>query len=172
MEKLRKEAGPAGPGCSLSCGSCTQALRLRAPRAECPLRSCSNGRRPELRSAPRRTQRDLERPNPLVTVTLFSFGTQMLPGNLTRSLGSLPDAGRLWRGSWARRLPGGDPPAQEAGADAGPAGRPGAVVLPEIVNPRNHRGTDTDANTRGFITSSSLGPSVPDTAEQGLGPRG
>ena len=31
--------------------------------------------------------------------------------------------------------------------------------VPKIANRRNHQGADTDANTRGFITSSSLGPS-------------
>ena len=44
------------------------------------------------------------------------------------------------------------------------------TVVPKSANPRNHRGADPDANTRGFITSSSLGPSAPDAAEQG--PRG
>ena len=44
--------------------------------------------------------------------------------------------------------------------------------MPKITFLRNHQGADTDANTRGFIYSSSLGPSIPDTAEQGLGPRG
>ena len=41
-------------------------------------------------------------------------------------------------------------------------------VVPKMENPRNHQGANTDANTRGFITGSSLGP---DTGEQGLGPR-
>ena len=45
--------------------------------------------------------------------------------------------------------------------------------MPKIANPRNYQGADTDASTReGLFASSSLGPSIPDTAEQGLGPPG
>ena len=48
----------------------------------------------------------------------------------------------------------------------------GHPIVPKIANPRNHQGADTDANTRGFIYKLSLGPSIPDIVEQGLGPRG
>ena len=43
------------------------------------------------------------------------------------------------------------------------------TVVPKIANPRNHQGADTE---EGLFTSSSLGPSILDTVEQGLGPRG
>ena len=38
------------------------------------------------------------------------------------------------------------------------------------ANPRNHQGADTDASHQGLLASWSVGPSVPDAAEQGLGP--
>ena len=44
-------------------------------------------------------------------------------------------------------------------------------VVPKIANPRNHGGADTDETSEGLFTSWSLGPSAPDTLEQGLGPR-
>ena len=45
-------------------------------------------------------------------------------------------------------------------------------VVPKIANPRNHQGANTDEAHEGLLASSSLGPSTPNTAEQGLGPRG
>ena len=47
----------------------------------------------------------------------------------------------------------------------------GPCVVPKIANPRNHQGADTDETPEGLFTSWSLGPSAPDTLEQGLGPR-
>ena len=44
-------------------------------------------------------------------------------------------------------------------------------VVPKIANPRNHQGADTDASHEGLLASSSLGPSILHTAEQGLGPQ-
>ena len=47
----------------------------------------------------------------------------------------------------------------------------GPCFVPKILNPRNHQGADTDETPEGLFTSWSLGPSAPDTLEQGLGPR-
>ena len=44
------------------------------------------------------------------------------------------------------------------------------IVVPKIANLRNHQGADKMQAHEGLLASSSLGPSIPDTAEQGLGP--
>ena len=110
-------------------------------------------------------------------------GSLRSPGSVQSDLRghcSLCPGGRAWQDSGALpRLPA-SPCLGALGTEGlrgGQRGRgsdirtAGTCVVPKIANPRNHQGADTDETPEGLFTSWSLGPSAPDTLEQGLGPR-
>lgn len=78
-------------------------LHLCVLRPECPLRSYSKGRghqreEPGCRQLHDRLSARLQTPRPVFKMTLSSFATQVLLGNLTWRLESFQDARPRWRG--------------------------------------------------------------------------